>query len=485
MKKINELYSKVNRPIKILQFGEGNFLRCFVDWMVALINEDSNLEFSSNVAVVQPLERGLVKEIAKQDGLYTVLLEGIMNGEVVEEAKVIDCLADFISPYSEYEHYLNYAKSIDLEFIISNTTEAGIVLDPSDTNLEVTPKSFPGKLLAFLKVRYDYFKGDLTKGLDIITCELIDNNGDELRKTLVSLAQIIGMDQAFIDWIQKANRFYNTLVDRIVPGYPRSQEQELWERLGYEDCFMVKGEVFHLWVIEDHYNLKDRFPADRILNVKFVDDVTPYKVRKVKILNGSHTLMVPVSYLAGNNTVRDSMNDEVVGRFVKGFIFEEVIPTINLPRDDMNAFADSVLERYQNPFVVHDLMSIALNSITKYKTRILPTVMDNLQNNVISKNALYSLAALIVFYRGKRGEEVIELKDDQEFLDLFKKLWSHYDGTKASSDRIVHEVLALEHHWGIDLTQYPQVLSFVQDATYEILEKGVINDFLKTNCHFA
>lgn len=482
---INEKYHIKKRSIQILQFGEGNFLRCFVDWIISFMNENPALNFSGNVAVVQPLEQGLVKEIARQDGLYTVLLEGLKDGQEVEETKVIDVLGDFISPYSEYQSYLDYAKSTDLRFIISNTTEAGIVLDSTDTDFTVTPRSFPGKLLAFLKARYDHFQADPSKGLDIITCELIDNNGDELRKTLMALSEIIGYDQAFIEWLKNANRFYNTLVDRIVPGYPKAQEKELWEKLGYTDRFMVKGEPFHLWVIEDHHGLKKSFPADKVANVLFVEDVTPYKVRKVAILNGSHTLMVPVAYLAGKNTVRESMNDPLIGSFVKGFIYEEVIPTINLPKEDMENFAKAVLERYQNPFVRHELMSIALNSMTKYKTRVLSTVLTNLKNNHFPANALYSLAALIVFYRGKRDNGNIDLKDDETFLTSFKDLWSKYDNSKESSDKIVQEVLSWHHHWGVNLAAYPEVLAFVQKATYEILNKGVMNDFLKSNCHFA
>ena len=354
--KINEKYQTVERPIKVLQFGEGNFLRAFVDWIIQNMNESSDVDFSSNVAVVQPLSFGLVEKIAEQQGLYTVLLEGLMNGKVIEEQKVINSLSDFINPYTDYQRLLEYAKSKDLQYIISNTTEAGIVLDVNDTDFTKTPNSYPGKLLSLLKARYDYFNGSAEAALDIMPCELIDNNGDTLKKVLIELAKINNFDENFIDWLANKNRYYNTLVDRIVPGYPRNDAEKIWEKLGYVDNFMVKGEIFHLWVIEDHHNLEARFPASKILNVKFVDDVTLYKQRKVKILNGSHTLMVPVSYLAGHDTVLETMNDPKLLRFVKGFIFKEVIPTIDLPRNDMVDFANSVLERYANPFVRHELM---------------------------------------------------------------------------------------------------------------------------------
>ncbi len=481
--RINEKYQTVERPIKVLQFGEGNFLRAFVDWIIQNMNESNEVDFSSNVAVVQPLSFGLVEKIAEQQGLYTVLLEGLMNGQVIEEQKVINSLSDFINPYTDYEKLLEYAKSKDLQYIISNTTEAGIVLDVNDTDFTQTPNSYPGKLLSILKTRYDYFNGSDESALDIMPCELIDNNGDTLKKVLIELAKINNLDEKFIDWLANKNRYYNTLVDRIVPGYPRNDAEKIWEKLGYVDNFMVKGEIFHLWVIEDHHNLEARFPARKILNVKFVDDVTLYKQRKVKILNGSHTLMVPVSYLAGHDTVLETMNDPKLLRFVKGFIFKEVIPTIDLPRNDMIAFANSVLERYANPFVRHELMSISLNSVTKYKTRILDSVTKNLSMGVFPKNALYSLAALIVFYKGSRNGEVIKLSDNPEFLELFSNLWTAYDNKEITSDEVVSKVLGLKEHWEADLTT-DEVLSYVQKCVKLILEKGMINDFFEEELNY-
>ena len=480
---INEKFAPKTRPIKVLQFGEGNFLRCFVDWIIQNMNEASDVDFNSNVCVVQPLAMGMIDGLKKQNGLYTVLLEGLMNQKIIEENQVIDSLADFINPYSEYDRYLEYAKSTDLQYVISNTTEAGIVLDPNDKDFSKTPNSYPGKLLALLKTRYDYFNGDYSKGLDIIPCELIDYNGDNLKKILVELAKLNNLSAEFIKWLETANRYYNTLVDRIVPGYPRNDAAKLAEKLGYVDNFMVKGEIFHLWVIEDHHGLVKHFPADKHLNVKFVEDVTPYKQRKVKILNGAHTLMVPVSYLAGHNTVLETMNDPVLLRFVKGFIFKEVIPTIDLPESDMIEFANSVLERYANPFVYHELMSISLNSMTKYKTRILDSVKTNLENNVFPKNALYSLAALIVFYRGRRNDETIKLSDNPEFLEMFAKLWSDYDNNVITLDELVKVVLSNKEHWEADLTTN-EVLSYVQKCVKLILEEGMVNNFFKTELNY-
>ena len=483
MKNINELYNIENRKIKVLQFGEGNFLRCFVDWIIHKMNKEESLDFSSNVCIVQPLDFGMIDRLQAQNGLYTVILEGLLDKKEYVSYDVVDNLADFINPYAEYDRYLEYAKSEDLEYIISNTTEAGIVLNKDDVDFSKTPASFPGKLLALLKTRYDHFNGDKSKGLDIIPCELIDYNGDNLKKILIELAHIANLDEEFIDWVANSNRYYNTLVDRIVPGYPRNQANELWEKFGYVDNMMVKGEPFLLWVIEDHHNLSAKFPANKIVDVKFVDDVTLYKVRKVKILNGAHTLMVPVSYLKGNNTVEETMHDEYISAFVKKFVYDEVIPTIDLPYEDMANFAESVFERYENPFVRHELMSISLNSMTKYKTRILSSVIDNLNNNKFPVNALYSLAALMVFYKGERNGEPIKLSDDQVFLDLYKELWAKYDGSKESVSFVVKGILGLKEHFEYDLLANNQVVEFVCEATYQIVTNGIVNDFFKEKCN--
>lgn len=467
-----KLVSKVERPIKVLQFGEGNFLRAFVDWIIDSMNKKG--VFNGNVAVVQPMPFGRVADLAAQDGLYTLYLQGKMDGKTVKTHQVIDCIGDLINPFTEFDKYLGYAKSEDLEFIISNTTEAGIAYDETDTDLTVTPKSFPGKLLAFLKARYEAFKGDRKKGLYIIPCELIDHNGDTLKEVLVKLANTCNLDKDFISWITEANKFYNTLVDRIVPGYPRANEKECQEELGYIDNSMVVGEIFHLWCIDgdDVKSLEKAFPAPKAgLNVLFVDSIVPYKQRKVKILNGSHTCLVPVAYLAGIDTVRETCEDPQLGKFVREFIFDEVIPTINIPKDQMIAYSNSVLERYENPFVRHELMSIALNSVTKYKTRDLPTVLENLEAGHFPKHALFALAALIAFYKGKRGNEEIALKDDEWALEFFKKEWAAYDGSKESLNKIVTDFLGLEKHWEQDLNKLEGVNEFVTNALYEIMTK--------------
>lgn len=429
------------RPIRILQFGEGNFLRAFVDWILQDLNSKGVI--NSDVAVVQPMPMGRVKELAEQDGLYTLCLEGIDKGEKVQSREIIDVLRDFINPFEQYDKYLAYAKSEELEIVISNTTEAGIALDTSDTDLSVCPKSFPGKLLALLKARYDHFNGDMSKGLAIIPCELIDHNGDELKRVLLELAKINGLDDSFIKWLTSANHFTNTLVDRIVPGYPRDTAEEICKETGFKDNNIVKGEIFHLWVLQKEPFVQEKLPADKSgLNVIFTDDITPYKQRKVKILNGSHTAMVPVAYLSGIDTVREAVTDEDVGRFVQELVNDEIKPTIDLPKDEMDAFASSVIERFMNPFIRHELMSIALNSTTKFKTRLLPTYNDyRAKFGRSPKHILFSFASLTVFYRGKRGNEDIALADDPEYIKFWNELWKLSDSMEIAKKALSNTAL--------------------------------------------
>lgn len=454
-----------------MQFGEGNFLRAFVEWIIQDLNDKGAI--SSDVVLVQPMPFGRVKELAEQDGLYTLRLEGIDGGKKVKNSQVINVVGDCVNPFAEYEKFLAYGESEDLEVIISNTTEAGIAVDPTDTDFSVCPKSYPGKLLAILKRRYDKFKGAKDKGLAIIPCELIDNNGDELYRCLTELAKINKMDKKFIDWMQNCNHFTSTLVDRIVPGYPRNEIEEIQKETGYIDNNVVKGEIFHLWVLKKEAHVQKVLPADSTgLNVIFADDIKPYKQRKVKILNGSHTAMVPVAYLCGIDTVGEAVNDPVIGKFVREFVFEEVNPTIDLPQDQMTAFANSVIERYQNPFIRHEIMSIALNSTTKFKTRLLPTLLDYVKiKGELPKRLVFAFAALVTFHKGKRGDEDIKLADDPQYLAKWKELWDGFDG---DYNKLAKEVLGWVEAWDMDMnTIHPDLCSKVATYLYAMNTKGM------------
>ncbi|MGN0814463.1 MAG: tagaturonate reductase [Candidatus Coproplasma sp.] len=466
-----KLFNKPERKIKIMQFGEGNFLRAFVEWILQDLNDKGAI--SANVAVVQPMPSGRVKDLEAQDGLYTLRLEGIDKGEKVKKSQVIDIIGDCINPFTEYEHYLSYGESEDLQVIISNTTEAGIAFDPEDTDFSVCPKSFPGKLLALLKRRYEHFNGDVTKGLAIVPCELIDNNGDELCKCLNQLAEHLGYDKAFIEWLNTANHFTSTLVDRIVPGYPRNEIDAIREEVGYIDNNVVKGEIFHLWVLKKEPFVQSVLPADSTgLNVIFADSIKPYKQRKVKILNGSHTAMVPVAYLCGIDTVGEAVNDPVIGKFVRDFVFDEVNPTIDLPQDQMTAFANSVIERYQNPFIRHELMSIALNSTTKFRTRLLPTLTDYVRiKGKLPMHLLFSYAAIIEFHKGKRGEEAIALKDDPAYLEHWAKLWAEFDGDYV---KLAQKALSWTAAWEMDMNEiHPEIAKVVGKFLEDMDKNGM------------
>lgn len=469
MKHLNHtIYKKVKRPIKILQIGEGNFLRAFIDPVIQTMNE--NINFSSNVCVVQPLANGRIDKLAQQDGLYTLLLEGIQNNKKTKKQYVVDVLDDFIDPYVDYQKFLSYAHSEDLLFIISNTTEAGIVLDENDLNFTKTPLSYPGKVLAFLKERYDFFSKDSTKGLYILPCELIDNNGDKLKEIILKLASLHNFEQDFINWIANSNFFYNTLVDRIVPGYPKEEINILQNELGYIDNNLVKGEIFHLWVISGNPKLLDILPIQETnLNIVFTKDIKPFKERKVKILNGAHTCMVPIAYLSGITTVSKVMSTPFLSKWIYNFLTHEVLPTIPMKQKEVELFIDDVLERFKNPFIKHQLLDIALNSMTKYKTRILPTAIDYYNSKgQLPVYALFSFAALCHLYQIENNQGKPLIKDNQEFLNF----WSSFKKSSLSDFELINKVVSLPH-WNNDFSKMNGAVEYIQKCYSLIKEHGV------------
>lgn len=461
MRKLNRNNTNVkNRPIKILQFGEGNFLRGFVDWMVDQMNLKAG--FDGDIQIVQPLNQGMGKMLNDQEGLYHLQLQGIQNGEIIDELKLITCVQGVINPYQDYQAYLSLAENPDLQFVISNTTEAGITFDPNDYLQEnVVPNTFPGKLTALLYQRFQIFNADPSKGLIIIPCELIDKNGEMLKTCVLQYAELWDLPVGFINWIEESNLFCNTLVDRIVPGFPKDNIFEIQQKIGFEDNMVVKAEPFHLWVIEGPLSLRERFPADQAdLEVKFVKDLSPFRTRKVRILNGAHTAMVPLAYLKGIRTVREAVEDEEMGAIIRETIFKEIIPTLDLPSEELEKYANEVLDRFRNPFIRHELASIALNSISKFKVRVLPSMMEYHQKfGSWPKNLVQSLAALILFYRGECNGESLPLNDGPEILDFFKAVWK-----KGNMEEIVTSILAQEEFWGIDLSKEDELISAVNQA---------------------
>lgn len=469
-----ETFKQYNQyPEKVLQFGEGNFLRAFVDWQIDKMNKEA--DFNGSVVVVQPIEFGLVDKLNEQDGLYTLYLEGIKDGEAVKEHSVINSISRGINPYAQHDEYLKVAENPELRFVISNTTEAGIAFDETDKLEDKPQKSFPGKLTAFLYNRFKAFSGSKESGLIIIPCELIDRNGEKLKNVILKYAELWNLGEEFVAWLNSANTFCCSLVDRIVPGYPRDRIAEITEELGYEDNLVNVAEQFHLWVIEGPQWIKNEFPVEKAgLNVKLVDDMTPYRTRKVRILNGAHTALVPVSYLYGLETVGESVDHEVIGEFIKGVIYDEIIPTLDLPEDELKYFAGAVLERFQNPFVKHYLMSIALNSMSKFETRDLPSLLEYInRKGELPKKLVFSLASLIEFYKGKRGEEEIKLADDADILDLYKTAWGSYDGTEEGLKTVVSTVLGYEKNWKMDLNKVEGLTSAVTGYLAKIEKLGI------------
>ncbi|MBZ4670558.1 MAG: uxaB [Oscillospiraceae bacterium] len=461
MKLCKETYADYKKyPEKVLQFGEGNFLRAFVDWQIDRMNKTAG--FNGSVVVVQPIEKGLINALNAQDGLFTLVLQGFKDGKPAREYSVINSISRGVNPYRDYDEYLKLAKIPELRFIISNTTEAGIVFDESDKFDDRPPKSFPAKLTVFLYERFKAFGGDESKGFIIIPCELIDRNGEELKKAVLKYAKLWNLGGDFTNWLNNGNTFCCSLVDRIVTGYPKDAEKIL-DELGYEDKLLDTAEFFHLWVIEAPDFVKHEFPAEQAgLNVKFVNDMTPYRERKVKILNGAHTALTPVALQCGLNTVRDALNDNLLKDFIKGLIYEEIIPSLTLPESELKEFAENVLERFANPFIEHSLSSIALNSVSKFKTRNLPSLIDFANSNgFLPKRLVFSLASLITFY----GDEKMPLNDDTAVLEFFKRLWSGFNGENFGI--IAKNALGQKDFWGMDLNE----ISNLTETTAKYIEK--------------
>lgn len=435
-----------DRPIKILQFGTGNFLRGFIDWAVDILNEKTS--FNGDIQIVQPHGKSPATALNAQGGLYHVITRGFQNGKVVDEVRLISSVRPAINPYLEYESFLALADNPELRFMISNTTEAGIYFDPKDGHPDTVPASFPGKLTALLYRRFTIFKGEASKGLIHLPCELIEQNAQKLKATILQYAKLWSLGSAFESWINEHNVFCNTLVDRIVPGYPQEDAQEMTERIGFKDDLMVMTEPFHLWIIEGPQSLEQEFPIGQTgLDIYYADDLTPYRTRKVRILNGAHTAMVPLAYLKGLRTVREAVEDPFIGDFLTRTIHNEIIPTLDLPKEELEKFAQDVIERFKNPFIKHQLKDIALNSVSKFQVRVLPSLLGYYdRKKELPEHLVLSFAALIVFYRGRYGNEALPMRDTPEVTEFFKEVWE-----SGNSHSIASRVLANTTFWQQDL----------------------------------
>lgn len=483
MKQINRDITKYEeRPIRVLQYGEGNFLRGFVDYMLDMANE-KNI-FNGNIAIVKPIAYGNLDAFHEQQCQYTLSLRGKEQGDVKVINRVITSVADAVDCVNEYEKYSQYAKLDSLRFIVSNTTEAGITYDEKDQISFCPPITYPGKLTKLLYERYLHYKGDVLKGLVILPVELIDDNGKELKKCVFKYANDWKLGDDFLQWLEEACCFCSTLVDRIITGYPRSEEEQFFQELGYQDKLLDTGELFALWVIESEKPIEDELPLNKIgLPVIFTDNQKPYKERKVRILNGAHTSFVLASFLAGNDYVGESMKDELILNFMKATVFDEIIPTLSLKKEDCIAFANAVIERFENPFIKHSLLAISLNSVSKWRARCMPSLIGYVnQFQQIPKHLAFSLAALIEFYSskeykegaliGKRFKEQ-DTQEEYKIVDEEKVLRFFEEYSDTDIETFTKSFLSKVEFFGQDLTLIKDLESTVVADLKRIRKDGM------------
>lgn len=457
-------------PIKFLQFGQGNFMRGFFDWQIDLLNERSGL--NAGVVVVRPRGGSGSPLLDVQDGLFTTVVRGLdEDGTPVSECRTIACVQREINPATMYGDYLALALLPQLRFIVSNTTEAGIAVNDTDAFDDAPPSTFPAKLARLLFERYTHFDGSADNGVVLLPCELIEQNGPALRAAVLHFARLWQLDAGFAAWIDSACVFCSTLVDRIVTGYPQGEGAEIEAGLGYRDQFLVAAEYYYLFVIEGPAWLADELKlAGANLNIQLVDDITPYKKRKVGILNGGHTALVPVALLAGLETVGEAVNDEQVGAYLADTLAQEIIPALPLPQDELRQFARDVLLRFRNPYIQHRLASIALNSWSKFAARIAPQLLRYVElQGQLPQRLVLALAATIRLYRG----DVIALSDDAATLEWFKSAWSDVDSGRQSLAQLAQGWLANEKVWGRDLNAVPGLAQAVTTALVRITADGM------------
>lgn len=486
MKALNKLTApKSVAPERIIQFGEGNFLRAFVDWIVYNMNQKT--DFNSSVVVVQPIGGGMVDLLNGQDCMYHVNLQGRLNGEAVNTLTRIDCISRAVSPYSQNAAFMALADQPEMRFVISNTTEAGIAFDPNCKLTDAPAASYPGKLTQLLYRRFKTFKGDKDKGLIIMPCELIFLNGHHLKECIYQYIELwkedFGADyEKFKTWFTKYCYVCATLVDRIVPGFPRKEIADIQKKICYADNLVVQAEIFHLWVIEAAENLSLRqlaqeFPANKAgLNVLFVKSEAPYHERKVTLLNGPHTVLSPVAFLSGVNIVRDACNHPVIGKYIHKVQFDELMQTLNLPMDELKKFGADVLERFNNPYVDHQVTSIMLNSFPKFQTRDLPGLKTYLERKgELPKGLVLGLAAIITYYKGgtRADGTAIVPNDSPEIMQLLKDLWATGDTRKVAEGVLAAKDLIWGEHG--DLNTIPGLTDMVTSFLNSIQEKGMLD----------
>ncbi|MUT65287.1 tagaturonate reductase [Paenibacillus sp. NEAU-GSW1] len=457
-------------PVTVLQIGEGNFLRGFIDWMLQQARNQGR--FDGSVAVTQPRPSGKPKidKLAGQDGLYTLVIRGLENGERVERKEVVSVFKQALDPYTEWEKLIALAESPELQFVVSNTTEAGLAYR-EEALVEGQPvQSYPGKLTYLLYRRYQAFSGDPRRGLICLPCELLERNGDELKACILRYSDDWGLPAAFKDWIAGSNRFLNSLVDRIVTGYPDAEQAAQWfAEWGYEDEMLSTAEPYHFWAIEGEPELDERLPLRQSgLNVHWVNDLKPFQLRKVRILNGAHTLMTPLALVHGLEQVREVMEHPAFGPYIRETVEQEIIPLLPLPEQELNEYAGTVYERFLNPFIRHRLSDIAMNSVSKFKVRLLPSLLHYIDNGKpLPSRLIRGFAGLLRYYKvapdGNGGYAGVNLsgtsytvRDDAAALAALSKAWSEAERDSGGAETIYEaaavRLLGLSGVWGRDLS---------------------------------
>lgn len=464
-------------PVKAMQFGEGNFLRAFIDWMIDKSNEAG--KFNGMVQLVQPLPQGTADMINGQEGLYTLILRGMENGRAAEYRRVITCVKGCLKTATEWEKVVECACLPSLEVVFSNTTEAGIEYKPEAYTPGKAQNTFPAKVASLL---FERFKAG-RKGLVFVPCELIDRNGEKLRECVLRYAADWKLGGGFVSYVENECAFLNTLVDRIVAGYPRAEAGEYCKKLGYEDKLLDCGEIFHLFVIEGDEKFRAVLPfAEAGLNLVWTSNQTPYRSRKVRFLNGGHTSSVLAAYLAGFDFVDKMTADPLFGRYLRTALFEEVFPTVQLPDNEKRAFAESIIDRFLNPFANHQLISISLNSISKWQVRVLPSLLDYRESTGrLPKVLTFSLAALLAFYRGtesaggkwegSRDKGPYPISDDADKVRFINECYAKLDADNDYT-AFARSVLARTDFWGQDLNGVPGLAAAVAADLRSIRENG-------------
>lgn len=456
---------------RIIQFGTGNFLRGFFDWQIDLLNEQTDLD--AGIIVLKSTD-SKNPSLNTQDGLYTVITRGLGDeGEVIETHRLITSVNRQLTINDDYQGFLELAHDLNLRFITSNTTEAGIVYDAT-ASFDSSPKSFPANLARLLYERYKISEDDANSGFRILPCELIDNNGAELKKIVLRHADDWGLGEGFRDWLEHANTFYSTLVDQIVTGYPEDAVA-LQEKLGYKDALMTVVEPFYFVAIEGPQKIKEDLRLEHLApNVVVTDDITPYKQRKVGLLNAAHTSLVPVAYLAGIDTVREAAEDPMVGAFLTELVDKELIPSLDLPEDDLRSFADAVLSRFKNPFIEHALLDISLNSSSKVVARLLPRLKRYQEKfGTFPRRLVFALAAQLYFYRRERKGETFAFKDDERALEAIKTVWLAFDMGELTLEEVAQHLLREADLWRQELAEFGGLVALVGGDLETIHQQGM------------